>query len=69
MAALHRALDQVDYEAVVELRQVQLLRLDEMLQCAWRVATDETHLHQLRAIGQVLDIVDRINTLAGLGRR
>ncbi len=69
MAALHRALDQVDYEAVVELRQVQLLRLDEMLQCAWRVATDETHLHQLRAVGQVLDVIDRINALTGISPR
>jgi len=66
--AVHRALDQVDYEAAVELREVQLLRLEEMLQCAWRVATDDTHRHQTRAVGQVLDIFDRISALAGLGR-
>ncbi|MBA2531481.1 MAG: hypothetical protein H0V23_05155 [Nocardioidaceae bacterium] len=67
--AVHRALDQVDYEAAVELRQVQLLRLDEMLEHAWRVATDDTHVHQVRAVGQVLDIIDRINALTGLSRR
>lgn len=67
--AVHRALDQVDYEAAVELRQVQLLRLDEMLEHAWGVATDDTHVHQVRAVGQVLDIIDRINALTGLSRR
>jgi hypothetical protein len=67
--AVNRALDQVDYEAAVELRQVQLLRLEEMLQCAWRIATDDTHVHQIRAVGQVLDIMDRMNVLAGIGRR
>lgn len=67
--AVHRALDKVDYEAAVELRQVQLLRLEALLQCAWRVATDDTHRHQVRAVGQVVDIIDRMNALTGLSRR
>jgi hypothetical protein len=67
--AVNRALDQVDYEAAVELRQVQLLRLKELLECAWRAATDDAHVHQVRAVGQVLDIIDRMNALAGIGRR
>src|SRR5688500_1141857 len=54
--AVHRALGQVDYEAAVELRQIQLLRLDEMLEMVWPIATDETHASQLRAVGQALVI-------------
>jgi len=66
--AVRRALAQVDYEAAVELRQIQLLRLDEMLEMVWPTATDETHTNQMRAVGQVLDIIDKINDLTGIGR-
>jgi len=66
--AVSRALAQVDYEAAVELRQIQLLRLEEMLEMVWPVATDETHAHQLRAVDQVITIIDKINDLTGVGR-
>jgi hypothetical protein len=66
--AVMRAIPELDQEAALELRRLQLARLDDLLLQVWPVATNRDHPRHLSALTRALAVMQRIDAMMGLDR-
>lgn len=65
--AVSRTLTDIDQELSSELRGLQLARLETLLAEVWPMATSSRHPRQIAAVHQLLNIMERMNRVAGVG--
>jgi hypothetical protein len=66
--AVMRAIPELDQQAALDLRRLQLARLDDLLLQVWPMATNREHPRHLSAVTRALAVMQRIDALTGLDR-